>query len=334
MAATGQGSELLKYVVRRLIYSIPVILIASVVVFWVVHITVSPAAALNFNPRVSIQDKIAYKKALGLDRSGVDQYLTWLSHFARGDWGKSLASGLAVGPQMRQALANTLELGIVAMVFSLLIGMAIGVYSSVRQYSLFDYATTSAAFFGISIPTFWFGLIMQLVFGLYVVRWFHLSEPIFFTAGMFRPGTTGFDIADRARHITLPAIVLAVQLVAVYSRYMRASMLDVLGSDYLRTARAKGLSEGRVIVRHGVRTALIPLTTQVAIDIGTLAGGLVVTESIFQWPGMGSLFLDAMNSGDYAIVLPWVVIVVVSVIVFNLLADILYAVLDPRIRYA
>jgi peptide/nickel transport system permease protein len=325
---------MLKFSIRRLVYSLPVILIATIVVFWVVHSTVSPSAALNFNPRASIADKIRFKKALGLDKSGVAQYWAWFTHFIRGDWGLSLSSQLPVWPQIRTALWNTVLLGLVATFFSLLIGVSIGVYSSIRQYSLIDHISTGGAFIGISIPTFWFGLIVQLIFGLYLTRWFHWKEPLFFTAGMFRPGTTGFHFVDRLRHIVLPAIVLAVQLIAVYSRYMRASMLEVMGSDFLRTSRAKGLSEGRVVVKHGVRNALIPLTTQVAIDIGTLAGGLIVTEQIFQWPGMGTLFLSAMDNGDYAIVLPWVVVIVTSVIVLNLVADIMYAVLDPRIRYA
>lgn len=325
---------MLKFALRRVIFSIPVILIATIVVFWVVHTTVSPTGALNGNPRISIADKLRYKKALGLDRSGVSQYWAWLSHFLRGDWGVSFQSQLRVAPTVRDALWNTLVLGMTALVFSLLIGMAIGIYSSIRQYTLIDHLSTGAAFFGISIPTFWFGLIIQLIFGLYLTRWLHWREPFFFTAGMFSPGTHGFHLADRVRHIILPAIVLAVQLIAVYSRYMRASMLEVLGSDFLRTARAKGLTESHVVFKHGVRNALIPLTTQVAIDLGGLAGGLIVTESIFQWPGMGTLFLSAMDNGDYSIILPVVVLIVTFVILANLLADILYAVLDPRIRYA
>jgi len=172
------------------------------------------------------------------------------------------------------------------------------------------------------------------VFGLYLVRWLHLPEPVFFTAGLSQPGSVGFDLVDRLRHVALPAVVLAVQSIAVYSRYMRASMLEVLGSDYLRTARAKGLRERRVVTNHGMRNALIPLTTQVAIDLGGLAGGLIVTEQIFQWPGMGRLFIQAMTDGDYSIALPWVMLTMTFVITFNLVADILYAVLDPRIRYA
>ena len=325
---------MLRYVFRRLLYTIPLLLVASVVIFAVIHATVDPGAALGFNPRVRAADIIRFRKALGLDRSGPAQYFAWLSHFARGDWGISLANQQAVWPQIRTALFNTLQLGIAAAAFSIFLGVGIGVVSSIRQYSVFDYTSTGAAFLGLSIPTFWFGLICQLVLGLYLQQWLHLSNPIFYTAGQVSPGITGLALADRARHLVLPMIVLSVQFVAVYSRYMRASMLEVLNSDYVRTARAKGLRERRVILHHGMRNAMIPVTTQIAIDIGSLAAGLVITESIFQWPGMGTLFLDAMEKGDYAIVLPWVIVVVFSVALMNLLADVAYAYLDPRVRYA
>ena len=326
---------MLQYVVRRLIYSIPIVIIASVVVFIVVHATADPLSAIRrAGPQISASDVARAKHELGLDKSQFQQYWLWLTHFLRGDWGHSLLSARPVFGDVRTALANSMVLGLFATVISLVIGVSVGIYSAVKQYSLFDHASTGVAFFGISIPNFWFALLLQLLFGVYLVRWLHLGEPWFYTAGMFKPGTFGFHLADRLRHLALPAMVLAVQIIAVYSRYMRSSMLEVLNSDYLRTARAKGLPERRVLLHHGARNALIPLTTQVAIDIGTLAGGLIVTESIFQWPGMGPLFLNAFDQGDYPVVLAWTMVVVVFVIVFNLIADVLYAVLDPRIRYA
>jgi peptide/nickel transport system permease protein len=221
----------------------------------------------------------------------------------------------------------------VSFIVSLLIGISVGTFSAVRQYSLFDYLTTGSAFLGLSMPVFWFALVLQIVFGLYLTNWLHLSQPIFFTAGIFSPGTQGFDLVDRIRHLVLPVIVLSVQIVALYSRYMRAGMLEVLHSDYLRTARAKGLPERSVILGHAMRNALVPLVSIAAIDVGTLAGGLIVTETIFAWPGMGSLFIESMRNGDYSVILPWMMVVVAFVIAFNLVADILYAVLDPRIRY-
>jgi peptide/nickel transport system permease protein len=322
-----------QYVARRVLVSIPVLLIASIAVFAIVHLTTSPLGALKTNPRVSQEALRQYKHDLGLDKSGYQQYLSWLKNFARGDWGTSLITSRPVAPDIKEALVNTLTLGLIAFVVSLLLGVSIGVFSAVRQYSVFDYLATGSAFLGLSIPVFWFALILQLVFGIYLTNWLHLGQPIFFTAGLFSPGSEGFDVVDRVRHLVLPVTVLSVQIVALYSRYMRAGMLEVLHSDYLRTARAKGLSERRVIVRHGMRNALIPLVSVAAIDVGALAGGLIVTETIFSWPGMGVLFISAMRDGDYSVVLPWMMVVVSFVIAFNLVADIMYAVLDPRIRY-
>lgn len=323
-----------RYIARRLIFAIPVLLIASISVFYVVRATTSPLGALAGNTRITPEDIERYKKDLGLDKSGFQQYTTWLTHFAKGNWGSSLVNHRPVWPDIRSALFNTLVLGVTATIFSLLIGITIGVISAVRQYSVFDYVATGGAFFGLSMPPFWFGLILQIFFGLYFVSWFHASGPLLPTAGMSAPGTITFDLWDRIRHLILPTLTLSVQIIAVYSRYLRSSMLEVMGSDYLRTARAKGLPERTVVIKHGMRNALIPLTTQVAIDVGALAGGLVVTESIFQWPGMGTLFLQAIRLGDYAVVLPWLMLVVAAVIILNLVADIAYGVLDPRIRYA
>jgi len=261
------------------------------------------------------------------------QYMTWFGHFARGDLGKSLLSNRPVLPDIRTAVANTLLLGVIATVLSLAVGMFIGVYSALRQYSWFDQVSTGGAFVGLSIPNFWFALLLQIFFGVALTKWLHLHSPVLPIAGLYTPGHVGFDLVDRLRHLVLPTVVLAVQIIAVYSRYMRASMLEVLHSDYLRTARAKGLRERRVVVRHAMRNALIPLTTQVALDVGAIFGGLIITEQIFEYPGMGRFFINAFGRGDFQQVLPWVMVTVFAVILFNLVADIMYAVLDPRIRY-
>jgi peptide/nickel transport system permease protein len=323
-----------RYIARRVIFSIPVLLVSSILVFVIIRANGDFLKSLQNNPRADPKSIALAREKLGLNKSGVEQYTTWFTHFLRGDWGVSLMTNQPVAKDIRDALWNTIILGGVATVFSLIVGVGIGVYSAIRQYSLFDHLSTGAAFFGLSIPNFWFGLMLQIFFGIYLVRWLHLSNPIFYITGMFRAGTTGFNLMDRVRHIVLPALVLAVQIIAVYSRYMRASMLEVLQSDFMRTARAKGIRERRVIVRHAMRNALIPITTQLALDIGTLAGGLIITEQVFQWPGMGKFFIDAFSNGDYPQVLPWVMITVAFVILFNLVADIAYAFLDPRIRYA
>jgi len=323
-----------RYIVRRVLFAIPILLISSVLVFVVIRATIDPLAGAALNPRVSQADILRARREAGLDQPQWKQYLIWLGNFVKGDWGHSLLTRRPVYPDIESALVNSMFLGLTAVSFSLLVGVGIGVYSALRQYSMFDQFFTGVAFLGLSIPNFWFALLLQIFFGVYLTKWLQLSEPIFPTAGLYTPGTQGFDLIDRVRHLVLPMLVLSVQIIAYYSRYMRASMLEVLHSDYLRTARAKGLRERRVVVRHAMRNALIPLTTQVAIDVGAIAGGLIITEAIFEYPGMGRFFIDAIGRGDYQQVLPWLMIAVTFVILFNLVADIMYAILDPRIRYA
>lgn len=324
---------MLRYVVRRLLFSIPVLLLSSILVFTVVHSTADPTALMRSNPRVSQEDIARVQAQLGLDRSGPEQYVSWLSHFVRGDWGTSLITGAPVGAEIRASLLNSALLGLAGILVALAIGVTIGVLAALRQYSTFDNIATGGAFLGLSIPNFWFALMLQIFLGLYLTQWLGLGEPLIYTAGMSSPGSTGFQLVDFLRHLIAPALVLSVQVVAIYSRYTRASMLEVLHSDYLRTARAKGLTERRVILRHALRNALVPLTTVLGIDLGMMAGGLIITEQIFQWPGMGRYFITAMNNGDYPQILPWLMVTVTFVIVFNLLADIAYAVLDPRVRH-
>ncbi|HEV8420101.1 MAG TPA: ABC transporter permease [Actinomycetota bacterium] len=334
LAPHGGRAGVFRYVIRRLIFSIPVLLVSSILVFVVIRSTIDPLAGCQINPRQNVENCIRLRHEYGLDRPLHVQYWKWLSHFARGDWGTSLLSNRPVLPDIRSALANTAVLGLVATGFALFVGVGVGLYSSLKQYSMFDNVATGAAFVGLSIPNFWFALLLQIFFGVYLTKWLHLTEPIFYTAGLYKPGQIGFNLIDRVRHLILPMLVLSVQIIAYYSRYMRASMLEVLHSDYLRTARAKGLRERRVIVRHAMRNALIPLTTQVALDVGAIAGGLIITEAIFEYPGMGRFFIDAVARGDYQQVLPWLMVAVTFVILFNLVADVLYAILDPRIRYA
>jgi peptide/nickel transport system permease protein len=317
----------LRFVVRRILWSIPVVLVASVLVFIAVRSTTDPGNLRA--PGIRAEDVQRFRQQLGLDKSPVHQYFTWFGNFAQGDLGESLKTRQPVWPELRDAIFNTLQLGLFAFVLYVSIGVTIGAISAIRQYSWFDSAATGLSFVGLSIPPFFFGLLLQIVLVLKFQDWFGGTP--FFTARMNSPGETGFGL-DRLRHLFLPALTVAVQQIAIYSRYLRASMLDVLGSDYLRTARAKDISEARVITRHAMRNALIPVTTFAAIDVGAIVGGLVITEQIFEWPGMGRYFLQAFSDGDYVRVLPWMMIVVLSVIVFNLIADLLYAVLDPRIR--
>lgn len=325
---------MIAFAIRRLLVSIPLLLTLSVLTFIATRSVADPAAAIGRNPRVTAEQIERYRSDLGLDDSAATQYVRWLGNLLRGDLGQSLVSNRAVWPQLSSAMWNTAVLGITAIVFSFMIGIGIGIISAIRSGSAFDYSATGLAFFGLSMPNFWFAIMLQLVFGVYLVDWLALDGPLLYTAGTRSPGTAGFDLLDRIRHLILPALVLAVQLIAVYSRFMRASLLDVMGKDYIRTAKATGITEHRVVTHHAMRNAMIPVTTQLANDFGAILGGLVVTETVFQWPGMGPLFLDALQTGDYVVILPWLMVTALAVVLFNLFADLAYGVLDPRIRYA
>ena len=325
---------MIRYAARRLAVTAPILLLISLATFWAAGKISSPAAQIAVNPRISAEARRAYVESLGLNDPFGARYLKWLGNLATGDFGTSLVrNGQDVWPFVERAMANTLLLVSAAVVLSLGAGLAIGTLSAVRRGSPIDHGATAVSFLGISIPVFWLGLMLQLFFGLHLANWLGVGPPLLPTAGIYSPGQQGFDLVDRVRHLVLPVMALSLQLVAGYSRYMRASMLDVMESDFIRTARAKGLREPAVVVRHGVRNALIPVTTLAAVDVGLLVGGLIVTERVFQYPGMGLLFLDALNSGDYPILLATVMIVATAVFVMNLAADLLYAVLDPRIRH-
>ena len=321
---------MLRFAAKRFLWSIPVLLIASVLVFVAVKATTDPSAIRA--PGIRAEDVQRYRDQLGLDKPATEQYFTWAGNFVTGDLGISLKTRQPIWPDLRTAMWNTIQLGVFAFAISITIGVAIGTLSAVRQYSIFDSFATGTSFLGLSIPPFFFGLILQIVLVLQWNNWFGEGSTPFFTSRMNSPGIDGFGW-DRLMHMVLPALTVAIQSLAIYSRYMRSSMLETLGSDYLRTARAKGLRERRVVVRHAMRNALIPITTYAAIDVGAVIGGLVISEGIFEWPGMGRYFLIALQDGDYARVLPWAMVVVTGAILFNLLADMMLSVLDPRIRY-
>jgi peptide/nickel transport system permease protein len=315
------------------VWTIPTLFIVTFLVFVAIRIGTDPVASyLRLNPRASQAKIQQYKEVNGLVGSIPQQYFRWLHHFVTGDWGRSIKGSRPVWPELKNALANTLVLGIFATTIGISIGLFIGTIAAMRQYSKFDSAASTGAFVGLSIPPYISAVLLQLLFAVYLTKWFHLSEPLLPTSGVYPPGHQGFDPALRLKYLILPATVVAIQIIAVYSRYMRASLLEVKNSEYLRTARAKGISERRVLVTHTMRNALIPVVTVAALDIGAIVGGLIITERIFQYPGMGDYFLTAFENGDFPELMPWMVFVVLAVIMFNLLADVLYAWLDPRIR--
>ena len=321
---------MLTFAVRRIAYSIPVLLLASILVFLFVRETTDPLARYRASPDKELVGR--ERKLLGLDKPITHQYTTWLTNFVHGKWGDSFVSHRDVSKDIRASLWNTMQLIIWGILFSAACAIAIGVYSAARQYSVLDYTFTGLSFVGLSMPVFWFAL-MSIQFLVYEPkRIFHLSQPILYSVGLH--SATDHSLLDYGRHLVLPVLALSVQLIAGWSRYERASMLDAMSSDYIRTARAKGVPRSKVLFKHGLRNALIPLTTIMAIDIGALFGGLIITETIFAWPGMGRLFVNALINGDTNVLLPWLMITAAFIVLFNLLADVLYGVLDPRIRLA
>jgi peptide/nickel transport system permease protein len=235
-----------------------------------------------------------------------------------------VASGRPVLTLIQDRLANTLTLMTTALVVSLVIALGIGIVSALKQYSLVDYLATGFSLFGISMPSFWFGLMMILVFSLWL--------GILPTSGMYSVGQQN-NFLNRAQHLIMPVTVLSLLQVAQWSRFIRSSLLEVLRQDYVRTARAKGVAERAVMLRHALRNALIPLITVVALAIPSLFGGAIITETIFAWPGMGRLYYDAVLATDWPVAMGLLIITAALVVMSNLVADILYAVVDPRIRY-
>ena len=250
----------------------------------------------------------------------------------RGDWGTSERTHEAVSAQIGRALWNTTQLIVWGVLAAALVAVGVGVYSALRQYSALDYTFTGLSFLGLALPAFWFGLIAIEFLAVGPKQWFHLSEPPLFFVGL-HSGNGG--VLNYARHLVLPVLTLTVQIVAGWSRYQRASMLDVMSSDYIRTARAKGVPAppGGVAPRRP-RTRWIPLVTVMALDIGALFGGLIITEKIFSIPGMGKLFFDSLLAGDATTLTAWLVVTAAFIVVCNLLADLAYGWLDPRIRLA
>jgi peptide/nickel transport system permease protein len=321
----------LTYVARRLLYSVAVLIAASFLVFFFVTVSGDPIAGLRITPNVSAEsiDEISERKHL--DDPIVQRYWYWVEDAVTDQFGTTLLTNKPILPDLWRVMKNTLQLVIVAQMLAILVGVGIGILSALRQYSAFDYSATTFSFLGLATPVFWLGLMLQVLV-VYLIDW--TGHQVFPIANLsdVNPGE-GIDFAlDRAHHLVMPVIVLMVAGTATYSRYMRASMLEVINSDYVRTARAKGLNEGRVTMRHAFRNALIPVVTLAALDFGTLLGGAIVTETVFSLDGMGLYFINALGTADPYPVMAWLMITATMIIVLNLIADIAYGLLDPRVR--
>jgi len=285
---------------------------------------------LRTNPRASKEKIEQYKSVNGLSSNYVLGYFHWLKNFVTFNWPRSIKGSREVWPELKDAMANTIRLGTFATVVGVSIGLLVGMFAALKPGSRRDVAVNTGAFLGVSIPPYITAVLFQLVFAVYWSRWF--GKTLFPTSGVYPPGHIGFDLVLMLKHMALPMMVVAIQVIATYSRYMRSSLLDVLNSDFMRTARSKGISERQILLKHGVRNALIPVVTIAALDIGSIIGGLIISENIFAYPGMGLYFLDSFTNGDFPLLMPWMVLVVASTLMFNLIADVSYAFLDPRIR--
>jgi len=326
---------MLIFVLRRTLISIPVLLASSIIVYALVAYAGNPLADfINKNPPPPAFAIAQRRKDLGLDEAFPVRYWKWLSHFVRGDFGTSSQfQGLDVAGDLWHRLGVTTLMVALAMVLAVVFAIVSGVLAAVKQYTTTDYLLTFLGFVFLSVPVFFLaGLVKQ---GAIKINNDTKSQSLL-TTGDSTPLTTGFTntFTDRLSHLVLPTIALAAISYATWSRFQRAAMLDVLNSDYIRLARAKGLSRRRVMIRHALRTALIPLTTVVAIDVGGILGGAVLTERVFVWHGMGDMLLVSVANQDVNRVLAWLMVSALLVIIFHLIADVLYAFLDPRIRYA
>jgi peptide/nickel transport system permease protein len=317
------------FILRRLLYSIPVLIAASFIIFVGVSSAADPLAEIKMRPLSSPETIAAMTERKHLDEPVLIRYFYWVEEAVTDKFGTTL-DNQSVWDDLTRVVPHTLQLVFISELIAVLIGVLIGVYSAIRQYSIFDYAATTLSFLGFALPVFWLGLILQVLFTNIFLKW---DVRIFYTSGLNSADNTCTFCLDRVQHLGIPIMVLAVLSMAQYSRYMRASMLEVVNSDYIRTARAKGLSEQRVTIRHAVRNALIPVVTVSAINFGALIGGAVVTEQIFQLDGMGPYFITALGRPDVYSVMAWLMITAIMVILFNLIADVTYGFLDPRIRY-
>jgi len=313
-----------QYIVRRLLQAIPIILGITVITFCIIHATPGNPFAHLVDPNISpdaIQQKL---EQFGLNKPLPVQYYDWLKEMGRGNMGFSIRFQRPVLEMILERMPATLALTLSALIFALIFAIPIGIISATRQYSVLDYSVTVFAFMGISVPVFFAALI-----GIYM---FSLRLDIFPTGGMVTAGEP-FAWGDFAHHLILPMIVLGLLQLASFMRYTRSSMLEVIRQDYIRTARAKGLAERVVIYKHALRNALIPVITMLGLSLPSLFSGAVVTETVFCWPGMGKMMVNAVWTRDYPLLMGLNLFMAVLTLFGNLLADVSYALVDPRIRY-
>ena len=313
-----------RYLIRRLLGTIPLMLGVAVLSFTFMQLAPGgPTALFAKNSRMSTAQLDAIKHNMGLDKPKYAQFLIWLKNLARGDLGMSYTQYRPVSDVIWGVFPNTVYLMLAGLSISLVCALVFGVIAAVRPYGLFDTITSFSSYFGLAMPVFWFGLMLQILFAV-KLGWLP-------SANMH--GSTSAGWLDVPKHLVLPAFTIAIGSIASWSRYVRSATLEALGMDYVRTARAKGVREQAVLTRHVLRNSLVPFVTVVAIDIPLYLTGAVLTETVFSWPGMGRLFFDSLTKRDYPVLMGVLMLGAVLIVIGNLVADLVYGILDPRIKY-
>ncbi|MDS9470680.1 ABC transporter permease [Sporosarcina pasteurii] len=320
---------MIQYIIRRILVFIPMLIALSMIVFGLAKAAPGdPFTGKILDPNINPEVYEQQREALGLNKSIPEQYLMWASRVSRGDFGESITyNGRSVQSLIKERIVNTVYLGLFALIITLVVAIPIGIYSAKKPYSLLDYAGTTFGFAGLAIPNFFFGLVV-IYFLSIKLGWFPAQGTLSST------DLSGFaEFKDRIHHMFLPGITLGLASTAAYMRYMRSEVLDVLSSDYIRTAKAKGMSERNVLYKHTLRNALIPIITLMGFEFGAILSGAIITEQVFNFPGLGTLFIGSITNRDYPIVMAIALLLGVAILVGNLLADIFYSIVDPRIRY-
>jgi ABC-type dipeptide/oligopeptide/nickel transport system permease component len=320
--AVGSGG-LHAYLARRLLLALPVLFGVSVLVFAVLHLAPGDPAAIMLGAQATREDIERLRRDLGLDQPLVVQYARWMGHVVRGDLGRSIALGRPVLPEVVLRFQSTLILTAGALAIAVALGVPAGILSATRQYGWLDKLSMGIAVTGQSLPVFWTGIMLIIVFAL-TLGWFP-------SAGMTSP--YGGGLLDLLWHLVLPAVTLGTASAAALARMTRSSVLEIIRQDYVRSARAKGLGEPAVVLQHVLKNAINPIMTVLGLQVGYLLGGAILTETVFSWPGLGSMMVRAIQARDYPLVQGGVLAIATTFVVVNLLVDLLYAVFDPRIRY-
>jgi peptide/nickel transport system permease protein len=321
-----------RFILSRLLQMIPLLLGISFLVFAIVNLVPgSPMDDLEFNPKVKPADQEQIKENLGLNDPWYTRYFIWLSDAVQGDLGRSLVNATPVLDRIKTVMPNTLILTISATIFALVISIPLGIYSAVKRNSWFDNSVTIGTVAAFAMPSFWLAFLLIILFAVRFQQWGLPSLPV---TGMYDHRSGGGGFFDRIEHLILPTIALGLAQLAAWTRYIRGSMLEVIRQDYVRTAQAKGLKSRGILYGHAFRNALLPLVTLVGLSLPDLFGGAFIVEVIFAWNGMGRLIVDGARQNDYTVIMGTTMMLAVLVLLSNLLADVLYAVLDPRIRYS